>query len=245
VNLALEYDELQSEPGMIRLCSARSDSTAFTLQVTPESANEDVQSVEAFDDGLAAEKIDDGPEFDELLTLATGVTRDAHLSFALPDEVADPDIIIVRAVLEIWPREEGLFGMSPSDRNDNDINGLYLDENGLTVQIRAVDDSLPGSVGIEEGTLLENVLALFELNPLPGDSTTGALAPTMLREPFHLPLTRWVQDWANGEDENHGVTLRLSGEEERLRQLQWHLPEDSPELAPRLEILYLRRPDFE
>lgn len=245
VNLALEYDELLSEPGMIRLHSARSDSTPMALQLKPVLGSEEVQSIEAFDDGLAAEKVDDGPGFDEFLTLATGITRDAHLALDLPASLADPDIIIVRAVLELWPAGDGLFGMSPADRNDNDISGLYLNEGGLTVQIRAVDDSLSGSDGLEEGTLLENVLALFEEHITYDDDTGEQLSDSRLREPFQMPLTRWIQDWANGEDENFGVTLRLNGEEERLRQAQWHLSEDVPDLAPRLEILYLRRPDFE
>ncbi len=246
VNLAFEYLDALSEDGVIRLHSMRSDSTATVLQITPFSTNEAVQSREAVDDGLAAEKLDTGADFQERFFLATGVGRDAHLALNLPEDLRDSEVILVRAVLSFWPDSSGLFGMSPRDREDNDIGGLYLNEGGLTLELRAVDDSEPGSAGIEEGTVLESALALFEEHfTYEEGEGSSQLSATRLKEPFLLPLTRWVQDWMNGDDENHGISLRLRGEEERLRQVEWHLDPADPELAPKLEIIYVRRPDFD
>lgn len=241
VNLALAYEDALSEPGLVRLISRRSSATATTLQIESVSVNEDPQSLEPFDDGNAATKDDTGAAFTDRLVLATGVTRDALLQFDLPDSLRDPDIILVRAVLQLWPDDGSLVGLSPGDRADNDVGGFALDEGGLTVKIQAVDDSLPGSAGFDEGRVLEQRLALFTAADDPAETDP----PTVIAAPLALPLTTWLQDWANGDDENHGVTLRLNGATERLRQVAYLLDPADAELSPRLELLYLRRPDFD
>lgn len=245
VHLALGYEDALSEPGLLRLTSMRSDSTAAVLRIDPVSSAETVQSTETILDGILAAKDDQGPAFADRLLLATGVTRDAHLIFDLPDSLRDPSLLLVRAILELWPDSSGLVGMGPSDRRDNDLGGLFLDEGGLTLALQAVDDSLPGSAGIETGRVLEARLSVFAPYLTYDDETEDQLTATRLREPLRLPLTTWLQDWMNGEDENCGLTLRLSGETERLRQVVWHLRPGDPALAPRLELLYLRRPDFD
>ncbi len=244
LNLALEYRDAESETGVIRLYSMRSDSSATFLQVTP--VNEDLQSREAVADGLLAAKHDQGVEFENRLLLATGVVRDAHLRLnLLPAFLVDPDIILIRAILELWPVDSTLFGMSPADREDNDVSGYYFYEGGLGLELRAVDSYDPESSEYAEGTVLESAIAIFEDYPTYDDDTGDQLTATRLKVPFQLPLTRWVQDVANGEDENLGLSLHLGGEDERLRQVEWHLDGADPGLAPRLEIVYVRRPDFD
>jgi hypothetical protein len=243
LNLALEYRDAESETGVIRLFSSRSDSSSTFLQITP--VNEDLQSREAVDDGLLAAKLDEGAEFDGRLLLATGVSRDVHLALNLPARLNDPDIILIRAILGFQPDSSGLFGMSPADREDNDLGGFYLFEGGLSLALRAVDSDDPESADYEEGTLLENAIALFEDDPTYDDDTGDQLTATRLKTPFRLPLTRWIQDWANGEDENFGLSLSLRGEDERLRQVELRLDGAEPDLAPQLEIIYVRRPDFD
>lgn len=243
VILGLEFVDAASEPGLKRLVSTRSSDTPVVLQGS--FVGEDDDSVEPELDGIAALKDDLGGEFADRLFLATGIQRDAHLIFDLPDTLQDPAFLFVQAALLLYPDSSGLMGMGPDDREDNLISGLYLNEGGLTLNLRAVDDSLPGSTGIEDGTLLEDRLALFEQDIDYSDDDSEQISATNLREPFRLPLTDWLQQWANGEDENFGITLRLDGAEERLRQVEWHFHAADPELAPRLEILYLRRPDFD
>jgi hypothetical protein len=246
VNLALGYEDALSEPGLVRLASIRADSSAATLEIEAVSSVEDAQSIEPTLDGQLADKLDTGAEFADRLLLATGVTRDAHLIFDLPDSLRDPEIILVRAILELWPDSSGLAGMGPLDRRDNDYAGFFLDEGGLTLALRAVDDSLPGSAGIETGTLLEAHLPVFAEHITYDDVDTALqLTATRLTEPLRLPLTDWLQDWMNGTDENVGLTLRLRGAEQRLRQVEWHLHPADPARAPRLELIYLRRPDFD
>jgi len=246
VNLALGYEDVLSEPGLVRLVSLRADSSTTVLQIEAVSSVEDPQSIEPILDGQLADKLDTGAEFADRLLLATGVTRDAHLIFDLPDSLRDPEIVLVRAILELWPDSSGLAGMGPLDRRDNEYAGLYLSEGGLTLALQAVDDSLPGSVGIEAGRLLESHLPVFEAHITYDDVDTDLqLTATQLTLPLRLPLTDWLQDWMNGTDENAGITLRLSGAEERLRQVEWHLHPTEAALAPRLELIYVRRPDFD
>ena len=249
VHLALGYEDALSEAGLLRLFSTRGDSTPTVLQIEAVSSAEATQSIEPTLDGQLADKLDGGAEFTDRLLLATGVTRDAHLIFDLPDSLRDPTLILVRAILKLWPDPSGLAGEGPRDRRDNESAGLYLNEGGLTVALQAVDDSLPGSAGIKDGLLLESRLSVFEFNPSyeDNDPTHTQLTETQLTAPLRLPLTKWLQAWMNGTDENIGITLRLSGAEERLRQVAYFLdasvPEDS--LKPRLELIYLRRPDFD
>lgn len=248
VNLALGLEDALSEPGLLRLTSMRSDSTAAVLRIDPVSSAETTQSTETVLDGLLADKQDQGAEFADRLLLATGVTRDAHLIFDLPDSLRDPSFVLVRAILELAPDVEGLVGEGPYDRRDNDFGGLFLDEGGLTLALRAVDDSLPGSAGLDTGTLLEARLSVFEeFITFDEVDTDLQLTATRLTQPFRLPLTTWLQDWMNGTDENAGITLRLNGEGERLRQLTWYLAASASHdsLQPRLELIYLRRPDFD
>ncbi len=248
VNLALGYEDALSETGLLRLFSTRSDSTPTVLQIEAVSSVEATQSIKPTLDGQLADKLDSGVEFADRLLLATGITRDAHLIFELPDSLRDPTIILVRAILELWPDSSGLVGMSPLDRRDNELGGVYFNEGGLTVALQAVDDSLPGSPGIEEGLLLESRLPVFEYFLSYGDDAEHTqLTETQLTMPLRLPLTKWLQAWMNGSDENVGITLRLSGAEERLRQVAYHLNASAPldGLKPRLELIYLKRPDFD
>lgn len=249
VNLALGYEDALSEPGLLRLYSTRSSSTPTVLQIEPVSSAEETQSIEPTLDGQLADKLDTGAEFSDRLLLATGVTRDVHLIFNLPDSLRDPGIILVRAILELGPDTSATVGMGPVDQRDNDYGGLFLDEGGLTLQLQAVDDSLPGSAGIEAGRLLETRLSVFEKHITYDDppNTDLQLTATRLTTPLRLPLTDWLQDWMNGADENAGLTLRLNGAEERLRQVAYFLHASAPHdsLAPRLELIYVRRPDFD
>jgi hypothetical protein len=248
VNLALGYEDALSEPGLLRLYSTRSTSTPTVLQIEPVSSAEATQSIEPTLDGQLADKLDTGAEFADRLLLATGVTRDVHLVFDLPDSLRDPGIILVRAILELGPDTSATVGLSPADQRDNESGGLYYNEGGLTLQLQAVDDSLPGSAGIEEGRLLEARLSVFEFHPTWADSAhTVQLTTTRLTTPLRLPLTDWLQDWMNGADENAGLTLRLNGAEERLRQVAYFLHASAPNesLEPRLELIYVRRPDFD
>ncbi len=243
LNLALEYRDAESEIGVIRLYSSRSDSSSTFLQITPGS--EEVQSREAVDDGLLAAKLDQGAEFDGRLLLATGISRNVHLALTLPELLNDPDIILIRAILDFQPDSSGLFGMSPDDREDNDLSGYYYFEGGLSLALRAVDSDDPESADFEEGTLLESAIALFEDDPTYDDDTGDQLSATRLKNPFRLPVTRWIQDWANGDDENFGLSLTLRGQDERLRQVELLLEGADPDLSPQLEIVYVRRPDFD
>jgi hypothetical protein len=249
VTLALGYEDAASEPGLLRLISMRSSATGTVLQIVPSSGNEATQSIEATLDGQLADKLDTGAEFADRLLLATGVTRDVHLAFDLPDSLRDPDIILVRAFLELGPDPSATVGLSPADQRDNESGGLYFNEGGLTLQLQAVDDSLPGSAGIETGRLLESQLSVFEkyLTYEDPPNTDVQLTASRLTTPLRLPLTDWLQDWMNGADENAGLTLRLGGAEERLRQVAYFLDASAPHdsLAPRLELIYVRRPDFD
>jgi hypothetical protein len=249
VTLALEWvDPAESgigETGMIHIYSRLSaplegDSLTSAVLKVRFGANEGLSATSVLEGQALSRETSDSPE---LLLLGTGIARRVHLSLELPDSLRDSRIMIVRAQLSLYPVDSLLFGFGPVDRNDNKSGGLPALEGGLTMTVRAADDSVVGSAGLTEGEALTRILSVFEEPDSPGDIEDPAEF-NLMTHPLELPLTTWIQDWANGNDENWGLTLELGGLEERARQAAWHIePADS--LRPILEIIYLRRPDFE
>ncbi len=252
VTLGLEWVDPDAygagERGMIRLYSLRStplasDSTT-AAQLKIDDGGGTRHRAEALEDGFAAARLG-GQDQAGALVLATGLPRSAHLSVDLPASLRNPDLMVIRARLALWPDSSLLFGASPADRSDNLLSGLPFDEGGLTLHLRAADDSLSGSAGLEEGGVLKSELPVFGESLQYNEAGDSLLSRSQMKEPLWLPLTTWVQDWANGDDENFGLTLELNGATERLRQAGWDLDPTDPERRPRLEILYVWRPDFE
>ena len=248
--LALEWVEGAGVPGMIRIYSRRSEaaddvSTAASLII--EDALGEPSSTKAVSDGMAAGRAASLPPDPGRLTLATGVPRRGHLTLALPDSLRDSRLLVIRATLQLHPDTSALFGMSPDDYSDNlNSYGTPSSEGGLSLHLRAADSADLGSDGLEEGTVLKSALPVWEENLVYYEGTSILHYRSRLREPLSLPLTEWVQDWANGDDANFGLTLMLNGEDERLRQCAWFLadaPADS--LLPKLSILYAWRPDLD
>jgi hypothetical protein len=66
-----------------------------------------------------------------------------------------------------------------------------------------------------------------------------------MASPLTLRLTSWIQDWLNGDDENFGLTLSMGAQGERPREAAWHVDPMDPDLRPSLELIYLRRPEFD
>ena len=189
------------------------------------------------------------PMTPELLRLGTGLNRRGHLSLALADLIPrDPDLMLLRAQLTLYPADSLLFGMSPRDINDNLRSGRPAFENALTLALYAADDDAPGSAGLIEGVRLLADLPVFEEHLVyedPEDELTTLVSRSRMARPLTLRLTSWIQNWLNGADENHGLTLILGAQLERAREAVWHLDPTDPELRPTLELIYVRRPEFD
>ncbi len=254
VTLALEWmdpaETEGAETGMIRLYSRLSTAlegdslTAAVLKVR-FGASEGL-STASVAEGQALSR--EEPTSPETLLLTTGIERRAHFALDLPESLHDPKLMVIRARLLLYPADSLLFGMSPDDLSDNFLSGLPAFENALTLTAIASDDDTPGSSGLSEGGEITDDLPIFEEHLVysdPDDNSTALLSRSRLAMPLELPLTQWVQGWANGTEVNKGLTLFLNGQSERARQAAWHIDPMDPALRPTLELIYVWRPDFD
>lgn len=155
------------------------------------------------------------------IDLGTGIPRHCLLNLQLPEELRDPELMILRARLQLWPDLEHFTGVGGHDR----------EAGGLTLRLLAPATELdPLEIPEDDYLALASALDLFP-------------ARNQAAEPLSLPLTPWVQNWITGVGENHGLLLTLNGRDERPRRLSFYA--DEPGREPTLEIYYARRPDFD
>jgi hypothetical protein len=226
LNLAFQVP-ISNDSGLLRLYSLHSLAPQDTVPpparlVFDYYIDEDkTKTVNCAKNGQTLSRID--PVGAGEISLATGVARFTHLSVFLPDSLRSDDLMVMRARLYLCPDSASIIGAGVQDR----------DSGGLTLRALALNeefDSDAPEYNEDDNYGLASALDLFDGFGDPLDSIT-------------ISLTTWVQEWMQGDRENHGIVLALNGRDERPRSFSLFL--DEPGKDPRLEIIYARRPDFE
>jgi len=226
LNLAFQLP-ISNDSGLLRLYSLHSRAPQDTIPAPARLAvnyyidEDEIETVHCAKNGQALSRIN--PMGAGEISLATGVARFTHLSVFLPDSLRSDDLMVMRARLYLCPDSASIVGAGVQDR----------DSGGLTLRALALNeefDSEAPEYNEDDNYGLASALDLFDGFGDPVDIVT-------------IPLTTWVQEWMQGDRENHGIVLALNGRDERPRSFSFFL--DEPGKDPRLEIIYARRPDFE
>jgi hypothetical protein len=245
VAMAMEVASPYEGQGLVRLfaqASSAIDSVAseparFGVQLDGGDA-----TIAAMDELQAVGRWQAPPYLAERLIVSTGLPRSSRLHLALPDSLRSNELLVMRASLLLCPRE--YRAVAPWERADNIVSGLPIDEGGLALKVAAaLPDAFPADPeDLDDATILKNRLSLFTLYT---GSTSIDYYSTVPLDTLRVPITRYVQDWANGDNENPGIDLILGGQDDRLRQLEWELTPADPARRPRLEIVYARGAGYE
>lgn len=230
VHIALELAP-GSEDGILRIYAISSlahdadsdepSSTRASLKIQYETEGGDTPdwNTDCERNGLVLSR---NSEAGATLELATGLPRFCHLELDLPEILLDSSIVVLGARLSLYPDSLATFGVGPGE-----------DEPwGVSLRLLAPMDSLDHASPLlpEDARVLQSSLDLYT-------------STSQLQDPLVLSITPWLQDWIQGEAENHGLILEMNGKDERLRSFRWHL--EGAGLSPRLEVYSTGRPDFD
>ncbi|MBC8367254.1 hypothetical protein H8E52_07585 [bacterium] len=226
LNLAFQLP-ISNDSGLLRLYSLSSqtpageDATPARLVIDYFIDESKSETIYCAKNGQALSRID--PVGAGEISLATGMARFTQLSVFLPDSLRADDLMVMRARLYLCPDSASIIGAGVQDR----------DSGGLTLRALALNEEFDVDApeyNEDDNYGLVSALDLFDGFGDPLNTIT-------------IPLTTWVQEWMQGDRENHGIVLALNGRDERPRSFSFFL--DEPGKDPRLEIIYARRPDFE
>ncbi len=226
LNLAFELPGTE-DSGLLRLYSLNSLApqdtvpAAARLEISYYIDEDKVETVECARNGQALSR--DDPVGVGEITLATGLPRYTFITLQLPDSLRRDDLMVMRARLYLSPDPDAIEGMGVQDREPD----------GLTLRAVAPDEEFDTDTPVYPEEDYYGLASSVDLYDSYGD----------LLDSVYIPLTPWIQDWMEGDRENHGIILSLNGADERPRSLAFYLDEAGKE--PRLEIIYARRPDFD
>ncbi|MCP4548256.1 MAG: hypothetical protein GY835_17485 [bacterium] len=207
-------------------------------------------STNCLEDGMLVSREDPGIDTANNVLLTTGIRNAALLDIQLDGDLMvplmDPNNLIVKATLSLYTDTLGFFNISARDYKNNLTNsGLPSSEGGLTLDVQYAGADSPVHPDDEDGSFLDHYLAMAETVEL-GEDTSGSMTYyDVAKDPLVLPIMSWLQQVIEGDIDNDGILLKINGSSERCRQLLYELNPADPSRAPRLDVVYIRRPDFD